>query len=271
MVNRIWHHLFDRGIVATADNFGLQGTYPSHPQLLDHLAIYFMQSGWSVKAMIRYIVSSEAFRRATVSDGPSSDIDPLQIYLTSYPSRRLEAEAIRDAILAVSGTLDPTLSGPSIPIHLNEFLQGRGRPAVSGPIDGYGRRSLYLALWRNFLPPMLITFDMPIPFSTTGVRNVTNVPAQALTLLNDPFVIQQAARWANRLMHRHADGQDRVSQAYMQAFARRPTPDELEAARQFVADQEQMYRQLGQSMAAEKAWSDYCHSLFTLKEFIYLL
>ena len=113
--------------------------------------------------------------------------------------RRLEAEAIRDTLLAVSGRLEAVMYGPSVPVHLTSYMEGRGRPGQSGPLDGNGRRSIYLSVRRNFLNPMLLAFDAPVPFSTMGRRNVSNVPAQALTLLNDPLVIREARLWAKRL------------------------------------------------------------------------
>ncbi|MDH5603882.1 MAG: PSD1 and planctomycete cytochrome C domain-containing protein, partial [Cyclobacteriaceae bacterium] len=187
MVNRIWHHLFGRGLVETVDNFGLQGKMPSHPALLDYLAGSFVENGWSVKKLIRQIVLSETFRQSTRREPSLEAVDPENIWLASYPVRRLEAEAIRDAILTVAGSLDRTLYGPSVPVHLSEFMQGRGRPGKSGPLDGNGRRSVYLEVRRNFLSPFMLAFDTPPPVSTFGSRNATNVPAQSLTLMNDAF------------------------------------------------------------------------------------
>ncbi|RMG28356.1 MAG: DUF1553 domain-containing protein, partial [Bacteroidetes bacterium] len=196
MVNRIWHHLFGRGIVETVDNFGLQGKLPTHPALLDELAVRFVEEGWSVKTMIRHILRTRAFRRATSSLAHKQEKDPHNLYLHHFPLRRLEAEAIRDGMLAVSGRLNPKMYGPSVPVYLSAFMTGRGRPRTSGPMDGKGRRSIYIALRRNFIPPMMLTFDMPIPFSTFGRRNTTNVPAQSLMLMNDPLVQELALSWA---------------------------------------------------------------------------
>ncbi len=269
MVNRIWHHLFGRGLVETVDNFGLQGSIPSHPLLLDHLALKFMDDGWSVKKMIRYIVSSEAFRRSTSSIDSNLETDPTNVFLHHFPIRRLEAEAIRDGILAVSGSLDPALYGPSIPLHLTDFLRGRGRPPASGPLDGYGRRSIYMQLLRNFLPPMMLAFDMPMPFSTFGKRNVTNVPAQSLTLLNDPFIQDQASLWAKAIDKTNFE--EAIEHIYLRAFSRTPTDAEIENARQFFVNQRDIYSNEGEEVSDEKLWSDFCHSVFNMKEFIYLL
>ncbi|MCB0685896.1 MAG: PSD1 domain-containing protein [Saprospiraceae bacterium] len=270
MVNRVWHHLFGRGIVSTVDNFGLQGTLPSHPELLDHLALWFIKHDWSVKQLIKYIVTSETFRQSTeIEDSLALEKDPDDHYLHSFPVQRLEAEAIRDAVLACSGRLDHTMYGPSIPLHLTEFLQGRGRPSISGPLDGGGRRSIYQALWRNFLPPFMTTFDMPIPFSTFGDRSETNVPAQSLTLLNDPFIKEQAEVWAKCILGKKNYDSERIASVYNLAFSRDPSPIEMEQAKAFILAQIIKYD--GNNMATEMAWTDFCHSIYNMKEFIYLL
>ena len=196
MVNRLWHHHFGRGIVPSVDDFGAMGREPTHPELLDYLATRFVASGWSIKAMHRLIVTSRAYRMSSQLTPEAVGLDRSIEHWHRRDVRRLEAEAIRDTILAVSGRLDPTMFGPSIAPHLTPFMEGRGRPGHSGPLDGDGRRSLYLNVRRNFLTPMLLAFDYPTPSSTMGRRNVSNVPAQALTLMNDPFLIGQAKVWA---------------------------------------------------------------------------
>ncbi|MCP4512278.1 MAG: DUF1553 domain-containing protein, partial [Fuerstiella sp.] len=182
------------GIVESVDNFGWLGHRPSHPELLDHLTWTFIhEDEWSFKRLIRRVVLSRTFGLSSrPEDSRAIEVDPKNRLLHRMPIRRLEAEAVRDQILAVSGRLNPTLLGPPIPVHLTEFVVGRGRPGISGPLDGDGRRSIYTAIRRNFLPTMMLTFDMPIPFSTVGRRNVTNVPVQSLALMNDRFVFEQA-------------------------------------------------------------------------------
>ena len=199
IVNRVWYHLFGRGIVATVDNFGVLGQRPSHPELLDYLSARFIrEQGWSIKGLIRELVLSRAYQMSSrPADDDAEKADPDNHLLHRANLRRLEGEAIRDAMLAVSGRLNPKLGGPSVPVHLNEFMEGRGRPA-SGPLDGDGRRSIYIGVRRNFLQPMMLAFDTPIPFNCMGRRNVSNVPAQALILMNDPFVVEQAKVWAQR-------------------------------------------------------------------------
>jgi hypothetical protein len=180
--------------------------------------------------------------------------------------RRLEGEAIRDAILAVSGRLDRSLYGPTVPIQLTPFLEGRGRPA-SGPPDGNGRRSIYLAVRRNFLSPFLLAFDTPIPFSTVGRRTVSNVPAQALILLNDPFVQQQAGVWARRILAKPGSERERVEAMYAQAFGRSPVDTECASCLAFLHQQAKL-RGTGPDDPAP--WTDLAHTLFNVKEFIFV-
>jgi hypothetical protein len=182
------------------------------------------------------------------------------------PVRRLEGEAVRDAILAVSGRLDPKLYGPSILPFLTPFMEGRNRPA-SGPLDGAGRRSIYIAVRRNFLTPLFLAFDYPVPFTTMGRRTVSNVPAQALTLMNDPFVLQQAQVWADRVLAKPGLApRDRVIAMYQAVFGRPPAKEELAAALAFLAEQGRRYGAAGSA----SAWRDLCHVLFNVKEFIFI-
>lgn len=269
MVNRLWHYIFGRGIVATPDNFGLQGKLPTHPALLDELAIRFQQGDWSIKAMIKDMVLSEAFQRSSVPHSDLNQKDPQNIYLSHFSVRRLEAEAIRDGILATSGCLDRSMYGPNVPIHLTEFMQGRGRPTRSGPLDGMGRRSIYQGIRRNFLPPFLQVFDLPVPFTAFGKRNVSNVPAQSLSLMNDPFVQEQASYWAKNSFATELSTEERISLLYEQAFSRSPRADEIKSGKDFLQAQALLYPE--DLDAQQKAWADYTHMLFNLKEFIFLL
>ena len=273
MVNRLWHHVFGRGLVETVDNFGAQGKPPTHRALLDYLALRFIEKDWSMKGMIREMVLSQTFRQSTQGAAVAAEVDPENLLLHHYPVRRLEAEAIRDAVLAVSGRLDPTMYGEPVPVHLTEFMEGRGRPEVSGPLDGAGRRSLYLAIRRNFLSPMMLAFDMPIPFSTFGKRNTSNVPAQSLTMLNDPFVAEQAAVWADTLATlRHLDAAQKVDHLFLTALSRPPTEEETTQALAFIREQARHFG-LPDDAASDDArpWAAYCHVVFNLKEFIYLI
>jgi hypothetical protein len=181
IVNRVWHHLFGRGIVATPDNLGHLGQKPTHPELLDHLAVRFESGGWSLKGLIRHLVTSRTWRLDSLAPPGTMAADPDTRLWSRALVRRLDAEAIRDSLLATSGALDPRFHGP--------------------PADGgSGRRGVYVRVARNAIDPLLRVFDFPEPFSSTGARDETNVPAQALTLLNDPQVARLAEAFAARIL-----------------------------------------------------------------------
>jgi hypothetical protein len=272
MVNRIWHHLFGKGIVETVDNFGMQGKLPSHPELLDHLAIQFQKDHYSIKKTIRNIVLSDAFKRSVVPNSKATKTDPSNSMLSHYPVRRLEAEAIRDAMLASSEQLDKKMFGSSIPVHITRFMNGRGKPSKSGPLDGDRRRSIYLEVRRNFMDPMMMTFDRPNPFNSFGRRTFTNVPSQSLILLNDPFVIQQAEAMATNLLSKKiSTSDDRVDWIYQRSLSRNASEQEIDDAKEFIAQLKNTYAKHGIKTNIEWiVWKDYIHSVFNLKEFIYL-
>ncbi len=270
-MNRLWKHHFGEGIVRSPDDFGYQGERPTHPELLDWLATEFVEAGWSIKKMHRLMLLSTAYRqssRATPEQAAKAvTADPQNKLLHRQNVRRLEAEAIRDSILIGVGPARPRRwKGPGVLPHLTEHQVGRGKPP-SGPLDGNGRRSVYLAVRRNFLNPMFSAFDYPTPFTTIGRRTVSNVPAQALVMLNNPFVLQQAELWAKRTLSvPNRTAEERVRGMYESAFGRPPMKDELAAATEFVKD-----------LAAEsgkpddlKAWTDLAHVLFNAKEFIFV-
>ena len=220
--------------------------------------------------MIRYMVLSNTFQRSSIGTRAIFEKDPANLFLSHYPIHRLEAEAIRDAILTASGRLDTTMYGLPVYIHLTEFVKGRGRPP-SGPIDGDGRRSIYQSLRRNFLSPFMLTFDMPVPFSAFGKRNITNVPAQSLALMNDPFVDGQAQFWAERILKEQTNPSERIRAIYQDAFSRPPIESETQAALSFLEEQRLTYGTDDAALDAETAvWKDFCHSIFNMKEFIYV-
>jgi hypothetical protein len=255
-VNRVWHHLFGRGLVPTVDNFGLLGERPSHPELLDFLAYRFVhEHQWSVKRLLRELVLTRAFQ---IQGGPAPEVDATNTLLSRFPLRRLEAEAVRDAILAVSGQLDPTFGGEPIPVP--HQLKGTGSDSgnnypESGPVDGNRRRSLYLASRRNFPSTFLDVFDKPPPLGTFGRRDVSTVPTQALTLMNDPFVAEQARAWAARTAGAAAAADDRIAEMFLEAFARLPMATEREQA---------------MSLVSLVGWDDLALALFNTKEFIHV-
>ena len=265
MVNRTWHHLFGRGIVPTTDDFGILGKPPSHPELLDHLASDF-RTDWSLKRLLRKLVTSSTYRMASSHpDGSIVERDPDNQLLHRMNRRRLQAEAIRDSILAVSGELDVTMYGEPVKVHLTDFMTGRGRPEQSGPLDGDRRRSIYQEVRRNFLSPMMLTFDMPIPHTTHGRRNVSNVPAQGLAMMNDPFVAGQTTRWAERILKEPGlEDHQRITRMYIEAYGRGPSAEETRQAIDFVQDSGE------EGHDAHTNWVDLAHVLMSSKEFIFL-
>lgn len=270
MVNRIWHHVFGRGIVASVDNFGRFGDEPSHPELLDSLADRFVRENWSLKQLLRVMLSSDAFRRSSTPDPGAAKADPQNLLLTHYPVRRLEAEAIRDSILAASGRLDRTLYGTSVQPHRDDPKEYR--KLISGPLDGAGRRSIYLKVTRMEGSSFLDLFDFPPPAQTRGARDITNVPPQALGLLNDPFVIEQAAFWAGRLLSdQSATPEARIASMFQSALQRPPQPDEQERFRGLAAELASLHHvPREQLMQSREVWKDVAHSILNLKEFLYV-
>jgi Protein of unknown function (DUF1549)/Protein of unknown function (DUF1553)/Planctomycete cytochrome C len=274
-VNRIWHHLFGRGIVASTDNFGVMGDLPTHPELLDYLAHEWMQDGWSLKGMVRRITLSSTYRQSSLPTSQRPEADPQNRLLHHFRIKRISGEALRDTILFVTGDLNLEPPESSVPVYLTSFMSGRGRPEKSGPLDGDGRRSIYLEVRRNFLSPWMLAMDTPIPFNTVGRRNVSNVPAQALLLLNDPFVLQQCNHWATRFVLENTDQElpSRLPDVYFAFFGRPMESNEGLELLRFVAGQEQLYRSELNLTADEikrLVWRDACHVLINCKEFVFV-
>ncbi|MEM6672173.1 MAG: PSD1 and planctomycete cytochrome C domain-containing protein [Planctomycetota bacterium] len=258
-VNRVWHALFGRGIVATTDDFGAMGAKPTDQGLLDRLAFEFVERGWSTKDLVRRLVLTDAYRRSTTPTASASELDPTNELLGHMRVRRLEAEEVRDALLAVSGELDRTLYGPPVPIHLTPFMTGRGRPDASGPLDGDRRRSIYIEVRRNFPHPLLAVFDQPVPSTCHGRRTSANVPAQALALWNDPFVEGRAEALAAGVDA--SDPSAAIDAMWLRALGRSPRADELELALAYIGNDAE---------SGGAAWVDLAHALFNTKEFLFL-
>ena len=267
MVNRVWKHHFGRGIVKSPDNFGETGSRPSHPKLLDALAWRFMEFGWSLKDLHRAIVRSSTYRMSSEVDDHAASVDEENTLLHHMPVRRLEAEAIRDAILAVTGTLDRTAYGPSVPPFISPYQDGRGKPE-SGPLDGARRRSIYIKVQRNFINPLFLAFDYPLPVSTIGRRSTSTVPSQALMLMNNEFVARQAEKWADREIALHPSLSDRIDAMFVSAFGRPAAEQELSETESFV--REQMARYDTDDRDDYRPWSDLAHVLINSKEFIFI-
>ena len=254
LVNRVWHHLFGQGIVPSTDNFGVLGDPPRHRELLDYLADWFVHEGeWSIKKLIRELVLSQTYCAKSNDDSTG----PIQ----GPRLKRLDGETIRDAMLFVSGRLDAKSFGSPVPIYLGNIPQGRGRPQVDGPLDGAGRRSIYIAVRRNFLSPWMLAFDTPAPFSTIGRRAKSNVPSQALILLNDPLVHELAQHWGRALAMQAGHLRERIGAIYLSALTRPPTDVELDLACRFIEER---------GSARPESWAALAHVLWNVKEFIFV-
>ncbi len=263
LVNRLWHHLLGRGIVATTDDFGVQGQRPTHPELLDYLASRLVDHDWSVKRAVRGIVTSDTYQLSSLVADSTREVDPDNVWLSRARVRRLEAEAIRDTLMSIADRLDVKLEGNSVPVHLTEFLEGRGRPGKSGPANSDFRRSVFISVRRNFLIPMMSTFDAPNPFSSMGRRNVSSVPAQSLTLLNDPFVHELAKAWSEAVVSLPDTADvERLDRMYLTAFSRSPTAAEQASTLDYVTAQLKLGR------APQAVWQDVAHVLMNMKELI---
>ena len=264
--NRVWQWVMGTGIVATPDDFGRLGERPTHPELLDFLSKEFVREGWSTKALVRRLVLSQTFRQSGQVNPESRTRDPGNRLLHHYPTRRLEAEALRDSLLAVSGRLDPQLYGrPIFPPRTSQDDQKR---LYTGPLDGNGRRSLYQQMSIMDPPKFLVGFNLPDLRLPTGRRDSTNVPAQALILLNDPFVKHMASYWGKQLVTLpHAKQEERIRHMFLTAFVREPSEAELKRWTAALAD----LRTPGSPdlLKDETAWAQLGHAMFNAKEFLY--
>ncbi|MEZ5302398.1 MAG: PSD1 and planctomycete cytochrome C domain-containing protein [Verrucomicrobiales bacterium] len=248
IANRVWQHHFGRGIVATPNDFGLQGEVPTHPELLDYLAAKLIEGGWRLKPLHRAIMRSAVYRQSSAPDPGKAAADPENRWLWRFEPRRLEAEAIRDSMLAVSGELDPAMFG-------------------KGTLDeGHRRRSIYFMVKRSRLIPMMQVFDQPEPLVSQGERPTTTIAPQALLLMNHPQVVRYAAALASK-----ADGggtlEDAIGEIYRRALGRPPNDGELRENAAFVEAQMKSY---GGGNARRLALADLCQVVFSLNEFAYL-
>jgi len=268
MVNRVWHHLFGTGIVRTVDDFGHVGEAPSHPELLDYLAQRFVADGWSIKKLIRAIVLTRTFQASHQPSPEDLVADPLNRLLQHYPARRLEAEAIRDSLLFASGRLDRELFGMSIPAYREK--DDPYHRLFKGPLDGKGRRSIYIKVTLMEPPKFLEAFNFPGGKVSQGRRDITDVPAQALAMLNDPFVLDQADVWSKRLIQSKNDSiGDRVDAMFRQALSRDARPEERERFGRFVSQVAGLHQVPAEGILGSAiVWRDVAHTLFNLREFI---
>ncbi len=250
IVNRLWQHHFGRGIVATPNDFGFQGERPTHPELLDWLATDLVQNGWRLKRMHRQIMTSAVYRQTTESDAAGKKVDPENLLHWRRTPVRLDAEPIRDAMLAVSGLLDPTMYGPG---SLDESMR---------------RRSVYFFIKRSKLIPMMMLFDWPEHLVSIGQRSRTTIAPQALMFLNHPQARAYAEGFAKRL--EGLPPEKAVSLAYRLAFGRPPTTEQSQAAAAYLARQAASYQTTKQENPAAAAMADLCQALMSSNEFVYI-
>jgi hypothetical protein len=301
MTNRVWQHLIGRPIVNEPDNFGFSGPKPSHPELLDHLAIEFMDHGWSVKHMIRSIMNSRVYRLSSKHDQNRFETDPDNAYIARANIRKLDAEAMRDSILAVSGQIDlarPRASviasfgqvalGPNGPVSIpagaismilsNEKpggaagrLLGSFRNPNSNPMETPNYfRSVYLPIARNTLPRSLDVFDFAEPSLVVGDREKSNTPDQALYMLNNPFLLEQSDAVARRLMKSSSNLAGRASLAFEWIYGRPATKNEMRAATEFFRKAEQDKTKDSRDQKTFQALSQFCQALFCSAEFRFI-
>ncbi|MEQ8786833.1 MAG: PSD1 and planctomycete cytochrome C domain-containing protein [Pirellulaceae bacterium] len=272
MANRVWHYVFGAGIVRTVDNFGMTGEPPSHAELLDHLTLEFVQGGWSVKQLVRELVLSRTYRQASTFDEQAFRADPDNRLLWRMPKRRLDAEAIRDAMLAVAGELDadrPTGSLVARTIGDKPISLIGLDKRIPADLDDSLHRSVYLPVLRDRLPDVLDLFDFAEPSLVTGARETTNVPVQALYLMNSPFVQARAKALAARIMQESDSDDARIRRAFELCFSRLPDAMEFELARQFITEGRRpiQEKQEKSDESEQQLLTNYCQALLCTAEF----
>jgi len=280
IVNRVWQHHFGDGLVGSENDFGVMGETPTHPELLDWLASEFVERGWHLKSLHRLIVLSNAYQMSSAPRPEAVEKDPAGDLLWRFPPRRLEAEAIRDCVLAASGRLNHERGGPSVyPTISADVLASQSRPG-----NGWGksegdqalRRSVYVFVKRTLLVPELEVLDFPDTNGTCEQRVVSTVAPQALTWLNGQFIRDAAAQFADRLVREAGeDPAARVELAYRLAFARPPSDKELHAVLEFLARHAERIAADSNGAnepvdAPRKALEGFCLVLLNANEFVYL-
>jgi hypothetical protein len=288
MVNRLWHYYFGRGIVATPNDYGKNGMRPSNPDLLDWLAAELVKPTevdkshrpWTLKRMHYLIVTSSAYRQSSEFDAGKAKVDPDNALVWRMNRKRLDAEALRDSVLATAGTLNPQLGGPSIKVPIEpevyETIFTEAEPDNLWPVHPdpkqHVRRSLYLLRKRNVRLPMLAVFDQPDLMSSCGARGQSVHALQALTLINSPFMQEQSRALAKRLISDvPADEASRIRRLFELALNRPPAQREMESTVRFLRDQRNL---AGKHQAAESAelaaWTDLCLATLNRNEFLYI-
>lgn len=269
-VNRVWAKLFGEGLVSTTENFGKTGLPPTHPKLLDHLALQFMTDGWSMKTLVRRLVLTRAYRMSTDFNPANYEIDPDNKLLWRATSRRLDGEAIRDSILAVSGQLDLKRPASAMMEFGDGELSGKGVPNLTLNTPPY--RSIYVPVVREKAEQLIELFDGADANLVTGHRKTSNVAGQALYMMNSEFILKHADAFAANLRQRHSSTKDRINNGFLSAFGRLPTANEFKASIEFYNRfQAAALRDSGsRTMADAMFLSAFCQGLFSSAEFRYL-
>jgi hypothetical protein len=270
MVNRIWEHHFGVGLVATENDFGARGARPTHPELLDWLALRFVSSGWSMKEMHRLILLSSTYQQASTGTARQREVDPDNALLFHFPRRRLDAESLRDAMLMLGGKLDLTPGGPHPfpPVEKWGYTQHTPFSAVYET----NKRSVYLMTQRLKRHPFLALFDGPDPNASTPRRSPTTVPTQTLFLMNSPFVHEQADGLAGRLLKDKSTTRERINFACTLALGRTTVPEEMESSERFI----ERYRATLEALKTPAdridrlTWAAFARTLLTRNEFLFV-
>jgi hypothetical protein len=263
ITNRIWQGHFGRGLVATPSDFGVMGESPSHPELLDRLALELVSSQWSMKTLHRLIVTSATYRQSSKDSADSTRVDPDNLLIGHFARKRLEGELIRDALLAVSGKLNPSMGGPCVfpelPAELMKLSsKGKAWPVSPNPLD-HNRRSLYVFIRRNLRYPFFEAFDRPDTNASCPRRAVTTIAPQALSLLNGKLAQDASHAFADRVVREAGvDRLARIDRAYRLALGRAPDLAEKQLAEAFFEESD------------DTALVELCLTLMNLNEFIYI-
>lgn len=270
MVNRIWQQHFGKGIVSTPSDFGRRGKPPTHPDLLDYLAVRFVKSGWSIKAMHRLIMLSRTYQLASDGRPENGQVDPGNDLLWKFQRRRLDAESLRDAMLAISGELDPSMGGPHPFPHESTWAFTQHQPFTA--VYDTRRRSVYMMVQRFQRHPYLSLFDGADPNLSTEERLVSTTPVQALFMMNSPFVHEQSERFAARLIRTHPNTRNRIDRAYRVILSRPPTPEELRRSEAYLQEGSEKLKAAGVPVDQhpEKALASFVRVLLSSNEFIYV-
>jgi hypothetical protein len=270
IVNRVWQHHFGKGIVDTPSNFGTRGGPPSHPELLDWLAAEFVEHGWSIKWLHRAIMDTKTYQLASTSDPGNELIDPANRLCWRFDRQRLDAEATRDAILAVSGLLDSGRAGPHPFPPIRDWTWTQHNPFKA--VYSSSHRSVYLMTQRLHKHPFMALFDGPDTNTTTDVRSSSTVPLQALFLMNNDFMREAAGSFAQRLFRDATQADGRVERAARLAYSRSASPDEKASGRVYVERYASEARLAGLDApsALREAWRSYARTILSSNEFAYV-